>query len=335
MIHDNILQLIGNTPLVRLNRVCADLEPEFLGKVERVNPGASIKDRVAKALVEDMEARGDLKPGGTIVEASSGNMGVGLAMASAQRGYKCIIVMPTKMSLEREQMIKAFGGTVVRTRTDVPIDHPDSFMETARRITRETPGAVMADQFVNQANPEMHYRTTAEEIWRDTDGRIDAFVMGMGTGGTISGVSRFLKEKNPDIRIIGAEPVGSIIKHFFDTGELLEGELYHVEGIGEDFIPKTLHLDHVDDMVYIPDEESFHWARRICREEGILVGGSSGTILAAARRAARKMKKGQTIVAMLCDSGERYLSKFHDDNWVKEQGWDLDRPFDQAGAPEA
>ncbi len=330
MIHNNVLELIGNTPMVRLNRVCADLEPSFIGKLERVNPGASIKDRVALALVEDLESRGLLKPGGTVVEASSGNMGVGLAMACAQRGYRCIIVMPTKMSMEREQMIRAFGGTVVRTRTDVPIDHPDSFMETARRITRESPGAVMADQFVNQANPEMHYRTTAEEIWRDTNGKIDAFVMGMGTVGTISGVSRYLKEKNPAIRIVGAEPVGSIIKHYFDTGELIEGALYHVEGIGEDFLPKTLNLDHVDEMAYISDEESFYWARRICREEGMLVGGSSGTILATARRVARSMEKGQNIVVMLCDSGERYLSKFHNEDWLKEQGYDMNKPFDQA-----
>jgi cystathionine beta-synthase len=321
VIHESILDLVGGTPMVRLNRVCADLPPRFVAKLERFNPAGSVKDRVALALLRDLEAGGRLKPGGTVVEASSGNMGIGLAMACAQRGYRCVIVMPTKMSQERETMIRAFGAEVVRVPTDVPIDDPRSFLETARRLTRETPGAVMAEQFVNQANPEMHYRTTAAELWEQTEGRIDAFVMGMGTGGTISGVSRYLKERNPAIRIVGAEPVGSIIKHWFDTGQMVEGRLYHVEGIGEDFLPETLHLEHVDEMVYISDAESFHWARRITREEGILVGGSSGTILAAARRVAVGMLPGQTVAVMFCDAGERYLSKMYDEAWMREQGF--------------
>jgi len=321
VIHDSILDLVGGTPMVRLNRVCADLAPRFVAKLERFNPAGSVKDRVALALLRDMEASGRLKPGGTVVEGSSGNMGIGLAMACAQRGYRCVIVMPIKMSMEREKMIRAFGAEVVRTPTDVTIDDPRSFLETARRIVRETPGAVMADQFVNQANPEMHYATTAAEIWEQCEGKVDAFVMGMGTGGTISGVSRFLKERNPAVRIVGAEPVGSIIKHWFDTGELIEGKLYTVEGIGEDFLPETLHLEHVDEMVYVGDAESFHWGRRITREEGILVGGSSGTILAAARRAAATMRPDQTIVSMFCDAGERYLSKMYDEDWMREQGF--------------
>jgi cystathionine beta-synthase len=321
MIYDNILQTIGNTPLVKLNRVCADLEPDFVAKLERFNPGGSVKDRVAQALVEDLENRGQLKANGTVVEASSGNMGVGLAMVCAQRGYKCIVVIPDKMSMERSKMIRAFGGEVIITRTDVPLDHPESFMSIARRITEETPGAVMADQFVNQANPEVHYRTTAEEIWEACEGRLDAFVMGMGTGGTISGVSKFLKEKNPAIRIVGAEPVGSIIKPYFDTGKLTEGKIYAVEGIGEDFIPETLHLDHVDEMVFVDDQESFHWAREISRQEGIFVGGSSGTILATARQVATTMKADDLIVVMFNDGGERYLSKFYDDEWLRKNNF--------------
>jgi cystathionine beta-synthase len=327
MIYDNILETIGQTPLVRLHRTVADLEPTVLAKVERMNPGGSVKDRVAYALIQDMEKSGRLKPGGTVVEGSSGNMGVGLAMACAQRGYKCIIVIPDKMSQERSQMIRALGGEVVITRTDVEIDDPASFMSTARRLTSEIPGAVMADQFVNQANPEVHYKTTAEEIWQQTGGQIDAFVMGMGTGGSISGISRFLKEKNPGIRIVGAEPVGSIIKHYFDTGEMREGEIYMVEGIGEDFLPKTLHLDHVDEMMYISDEESFHFARRISREEGIFVGGSSGTNLAVARRLARTMAPGQTIVTLFSDGGERYMSKMYNPDWLQEKGYDLDKDY--------
>lgn len=320
MIHDTILDLVGRTPMVRLNRVCADLAPRFVAKLERFNPAGSVKDRVALALLKDMEDSGRLKPGGTVVEGSSGNMGIGLAMACAQRGYRCVIVMPTKMSMEREKMIRAFGAEVVRTPTDVPVDDPRSFLETARRIARETPGAVMGEQFVNQANPEMHYATTAAEIWEQCEGKIDAFVMGMGTGGTISGVSRYLKERNPAVRIVGAEPVGSIIKHWFDTGERVEGKLYQVEGIGEDFLPETLHLEHVDEMVYVGDSESFHWARRITREEGILVGGSSGTILAAGRRVAATMRPDQTVVVMFCDAGERYLSKMFDDQWMEDNG---------------
>jgi cystathionine beta-synthase len=321
MIYKNVLETIGQTPMVKLNRICKDLKPQFVAKLERFNPGGSIKDRVANALVEDMESKGLLKPGGTVVEASSGNMGVGLAMVCAQRGYKCIIVIPDKMSVERTKMIRAYGGQVVITRTDVALDDPESFMSTARRITAEIPGAVMADQFVNQANPEIHYKTTAEEIWEQTEGKITAFVMGMGTGGSISGVSKFLKEKNPKIRIIGAEPEGSIIKHYFDTGDLLEGKIYAVEGIGEDFLPKTLHLDNVDDMIYISDKESFKWAKQISQQEGIFVGGSSGTILATARQAAKTMSEDDLVVVMFNDGGERYLSKFYDDEWLEQNGF--------------
>ena len=328
MIHDNILSLAANTPLVRLNRVCADLAPLFLAKVERFSPTGSIKDRVAVALVDELERSGLLKPGGTVVEGTSGNTGIGLAMVCAQRGYRCIITMPEKMSRERELMIKAYGATVIRTRTDLPHDHPESYAGMAERITRDTPGAALAGQFTSKANPDCHYRLTGPEVWRDTEGRVDAYVMGMGTGGSISGAGRFLKEKNPAIRIVGAEPEGSSLKRFFDTGVMSEGEIYQVEGIGNDYVPDTLDLSVVDEMHYVSDSESFHWARRIIREEGILVGGSSGTILAAARRAARGMTKDHVVVVEFCDSGERYLSKFLDDGWMRENGHDPEARFE-------
>jgi len=327
VIHDSILSLCADTPLVRLNRVCADLAPAFLAKVERVSPTGSVKDRVAVALVEDLEARGLLKPGGTVVEGTSGNTGIGLAMVCAQRGYRCVIVMPEKMSRERELMLRAFGATVIRTPTELPHDHPDSYSGVAERLAREMPGAALAGQFSNQANPEAHYRLTGPEVWRDTGGRLDTFVMGMGTGGTISGAGRYLKERDPAIRIIGADPVGSSVKGVFETGRLEEGVPYQVEGIGMDYVPETLDLRVIDEIHAVGDAESFHWARRICREEGILVGGSSGTILAAARRAARAMTRNQVVVVVLCDSGERYLSKFLDDDWMRANGYDLEAAF--------
>jgi cystathionine beta-synthase len=327
MYHENILDLVRNTPLVKLNRVCADLAPTFLAKVERISPTGSVKDRVAVALVEDLERRGLLKPGGTVVEGTSGNTGIGLAMVCAQRGYKCIITMPEKMSRERELMLKAFGATVIRTRTDLPHDHPDSYSGVAARIAAETPGAALAGQFTSPANPDVHYRLTGPEIWRDAQGHVDAFVMGMGTGGSISGVGRYLKEQNPQVRILGAEPTGSGLKTFFDTGVMPEGEVYQVEGIGNDYVPDTLNLPVVDAMEYVSDAESFYWARRIAREEGILVGGSSGTILGAARRLAKTMRADQTVVVVLCDSGERYLSKFLDDDWMRANGYDPQATF--------
>lgn len=327
MLHDNILSLVRNTPLVRLNRVCADLAPTFLAKVERISPTGSVKDRVAVALVEDLEQRGLLKPGGTVVEGTSGNTGIGLAMVCAQRGYKCIITMPEKMSRERELMLRAFGATVIRTRTDLPHDHPDSYSGMAERIAAETPGAALAGQFTNAANPAVHYQLTGPELWRDAQGKVDAFVMGMGTGGTISGVGKFLKEQNPSVRIVGAEPEGSALKRFFDTGTMPEGDPYQVEGIGNDFVPDTLSLGVVDEMRYVSDAESFYWARRIAREEGILVGGSSGTILAAARQAAKGLGPEHTVVLVLCDSGERYLSKFLDDDWMRANGYDPEASF--------
>lgn len=322
LIYDNVLDTIGNTPMVRLNNLARGTGIELLGKMEMCNPGGSIKDRIALRMINDLEQQGKLKPGGTLVEATSGNMGIGIAMVAAQRGYHCILVIPEKMSRERTLIINALGGEVVRTPTEVPLEHPDSFMSTARRIASEREGAVFVNQFYNPANPETHYRTTAREIWEQTEGEIDAFVMGMGTGGTITGVSRYLKEMNPDIRIIGADPPGSIIKTYFDKGGYHpeDAHIYMVEGIGEDFIPDTLKLDHVDEIHWVTDRESFAMARRIMREEGIFCGGSSGSMVHVALKVAPTLKPGARIVVVLPDSGYRYLSKFIDDDWLQEKG---------------
>jgi cystathionine beta-synthase len=309
LIYENILETIGNTPLVKLSKLTGDLPVTLLGKLERANPGGSIKDRIALSLVEAAERSGQLKPGGTIVEASSGNMGIGLALVAAQKGYHCIIIMPWKMSAEREQIIRGLGGEVVRVPTEVAPDHPDSFLNTARRIAESTPNAFLINQFFNQENPATHYRTTGPEIWEQTEGKVDAFVMGMGTGGTISGVGRYLKEKNPAVRIVGAEPEGSILKTYFDEGEMPEGRIYMVEGIGEDFLPDALHLKWVDEMRWVSDQASFDMTLRLAREEGIFAGGSSGAQIQVALEVAAGLPPGSTIVTTLPDTGSLNAGK--------------------------
>jgi cystathionine beta-synthase len=308
---ENILQSVGRTPLVRLQRLNEGLQAKVYVKVESMNPGGSVKDRVALAMIAEAERRGWLRTGGTIIEATAGNTGVGLAMAAAVKGYRCIFVLPDKMSGEKVRLLKAYGAEVVITPTNVASDSPESYNGVADRLSREIPGAWRPNQFTNLANPEIHYRATGREIWEQTEGRITAFVAGVGTGGTISGVARYLKEQNPDVRIVGADPAGSV----------LSGDTPHpwkVEGIGEDFVPKTFNSQLVDDWVRVTDAESFHTARSLARREGILVGGSSGTAVAGALRYARRLTAEHLVVALCADTGRNYLSKLFDDDWLAE-----------------
>jgi cystathionine beta-synthase len=307
--HDTILQCIGKTPLIRLRRLANDVPPTVAVKLESQNPGGSVKDRVGLAMITEAERRGLLRPGGTIIEATAGNTGVGLAMVAAVKGYRCIFVLPDKMSGEKIALLKAYGAEVVITQTSVAPDSPDSYNGVADRLAREIPGAWRPNQFTNLANPEIHYHTTGPEIWDQTEGRITAFVAGVGTGGTVSGVGRYLKERKPDVKIIGADPEGSVL-----SGG--SPKPWKVEGIGEDFVPKTFNSQLVDDWVRVSDIESFQAARALSRQEGILAGGSSGTNVAAALRYARRMTKDDLVVALVCDTGRNYLSKFFDDAWM-------------------
>ncbi len=312
VMQESILQSVGHTPLVRLRRVAEGLSVPVYVKMDALNPGGSVKDRVAVAMIQEAERRGELRPGGTIIEATAGNTGVGLAMVAAVRGYRCLFVLPDKMSREKIALLKAYGAEVVVTPTAVAPDSPDSYNGVADRLAREIPGAWRPNQFANAANPESHYRTTGPEIWDQTEGRVTAFVAGVGTGGTVSGVGRYLKERNPDVKIVGADPEGSI----------LSGGAPHswkVEGIGEDFVPKTFNGQLVDEWVRVSDAESFHVARSLARREGLLVGGSTGTSVAAALRYARRLSgNNHLVVALGCDTGRNYLSKFFDDGWLAE-----------------
>jgi cystathionine beta-synthase len=308
---ETILQSIGRTPLVRLRRLAEGLQPAVYVKVESLNPGGSVKDRVGVALIAEAERRGHLRPGGTIIEATAGNTGVGLAMVAAVKGYRCIFVLPDKMSGEKIRLLKAYGAEVVVTPTNVAPDSPDSYNGVADRLAREIPGAWRANQFGNLTNPEIHYRTTGPEIWEQTDGRISVFVAGVGTGGTVSGVARYLKERNPEVKIVAADPEGSVLSGGTPRP-------WKVEGIGEDFVPRTFNSQLVDDWVRVTDSESFHVARSLARREGILVGGSSGTAVAAALRYARRLTADNLIVALCADTGRNYLSKFYDDAWLAE-----------------
>src|SRR6188474_526939 len=317
--HDNILGLIGHTPLVKLNRLTRGIKATVLAKMENLNPGYSVKDRIGVAMIEAAEREGILKPGGTVVEATSGNTGIGLALAAAVKGYKCIFVMTDKASVEKSRYLKALGADVVITPVSAKPGTPDHYVSTARRIAAETPNSFYPDQYSNPANPEAHYRTTGPEVWEQTDGKITHFVAGLGTGGTISGTGRFLKEKNPAIRIIGADPYGSIFKTYKETGKIVEATPYLVEGIGQEVVPPNVHIKYVDEVINITDGESFEMSRQLGRTEGIFCGGSSGTNLAAALRIARDLDEDAVIVFIVCDTGEHYLSKFHSDEWMKEK----------------
>lgn len=322
-IHENVLQALGNTPLIRLNRVSRGVQASMLAKLEFMNPGGSVKDRIGVSIIEDAEAQGDLKPGGTIVEATSGNTGVGLAIVAAVKGYKCIFVMPDKMSDEKIRQLRAFGARVVITPTAVAPEDPRSYYSVAQRFVDETPNAILANQYHNPANPRAHYETTGPELWEQTEGKIDVFVAGLGTGGTTTGVGRYLKEMNPAIKIVGVDPVGSLLHHYHQTGEMGETHTYAVEGIGEDFLPSSLDFSVIDETVQIGDRESFLMARRLVREEGLFAGGSSGSAVAGALHYAHQHRLGpeKLVVVLLPDSGSRYLSKLFDDDWMRENGF--------------
>jgi cystathionine beta-synthase len=311
---DSVLDLIGNTPLVRLPRVAADLECDLIAKIETTNPGGSVKDRPAVAMIDAAERDGLLTPGGTIVEPTSGNTGAGLAIVAAQRGYRCIFVMSDKMSEEKAALLRAYGAEVVVCPTAVPPEHPDSYYSTAERLVRETPDAFRPDQYSNLANPAEHERTTGPEVWRQTAGRITHFVAGIGTGGTITGVGRYLKAQNPEVAIIGADPAGSV----YSGGS---GRPYLVEGVGEDFWPTTYDPAVVDRVVEVTDADSFTMARRVTREEGLLIGGSGGTAVHAAVTVGTELGPDAVVVVLIPDSGRNYLSKIFDDQWMMDFGF--------------
>src|SRR6266480_7674961 len=311
------LELVGDTPIVRLDSVGRDVEPEILAKLEYLNPGGSVKDRIGLAMIEKAEQEGKLRPGGTIVEPTSGNTGVGLAIAAAHKGYRCIFVMPDKMSQEKISMLRYYGAEVVICPTAVEHDSPESYDSVADRLAEEIPGGFKPDQYSNMANPEAHYRVTGPEIWEQTGGELDAIVISVGTGGTISGVGRYFKEHKPDVLIVGADPEGSV----YTAQEERDVHPYLVEGIGKDTWPKTMDASVVDEWIRVSDRDSFLTARRLAREEGLLVGGSGGTTVWAALELARRFGPDTRILTMIPDTGRNYLSKFYDDNWMLEHGF--------------
>lgn len=318
-IQDSVLDTIGWTPMIALRRSAQQCAPRIVVKVEAFNPGGSTKDRIARAMIETAEARGELKPGGTIIEATAGNTGVGLALVGAVRGYRCILVMPDKMSEDKVQLLRAYGAEVVITPTSVPPDSPESYNGVADRLAREIPGAWRPNQFSNLANPEAHYRQTGPEIWEQTEGKITVFVAAAGTGGTLSGVGRYLKEQNASIRIIGADIEGSVL-----SGD--SPKPWKVEGIGEDFVPSTLNAQVIDEWIRVSDAESFSTARRIAREEGLLLGGSCGTALSAAFKYAARCGPDDVMVVCCPDTGRNYISKMYNDEWMAENGFSDQAP---------
>ncbi len=322
---NNILEAVGGTPIVKLQKLARHVAADIYVKCEYLNPGGSMKDRVARNIVADAERRGLLGPGGTIVEATSGNTGMGLALVAALRGYSTVFVMPDKMSPEKVAGLRAFGARVVICPTAVEPEDPRSYYQTAKRIVAETPGAFYANQYHNPANPDAHYTSTAPEIWAQTNGEIDVFVAGMGTGGTISGCGRYFKEKKPGFRLVGVDPIGSLYYEYVKTGRMTRPFSYYVEGIGEDFLPTTMNLKLVDEIMRVDDKECFLMTRELVRQEGLFVGGSSGAAVAGAIKYAEATKRKENILVLLPDGAQKYLSKIFDDKWMRENGF-LDEP---------
>jgi cystathionine beta-synthase len=321
-LYNSILECVGDTPNVRINRIMAGLPGDLYGKVEYLNPANSVKDRIAMEIIDDLEKTGQLKPGGTIIEATSGNTGAGLAMVAAVRGYKTIFVMADKQSEEKRAALRAYGARVVVCPTDVDPEDPNSYYSTAKRLVAETPNSAYSNQYHNPANPRAHYKSTGPELWEQFGGDLDVFICSLGTGGTVTGTAKYLKEKNPKMRVVGVDPVGSLYFDYFHTGQLTTPYNYKVEGIGEDFLPSTMDFSFVDDVVRVNDKESFVMTRRLVREEGIFGGSSCGAAMAGALKWWKlNGVAGMRGVVIFPDSGARYLSKVYNDNWMRENGY--------------
>jgi cystathionine beta-synthase len=318
---NSVLDAIGTTPLIRLNRVAKDVPVEVYVKAEYLNPGGSMKDRIAVGMIDEAERKGLLRPGGTIVEATSGNTGMALAILAAVRGYKVVFTINDKQSREKIDQLKAFGAEVIVCPTAVEPEDSRSYYSVAKKLAREIPNAYYANQYDNPANPEAHFRTTGPEIWKDTEGQITHFVCGLGTGGTVSGAGRYLKQQNPQVKVIGVDPYGSLFYEYWKTGNIGKPRTYVVEGIGEDILPGAMDFSVLDDIVQVNDEECFLWARRLAKREGIFTGGSGGGCVSAALRVAKDCKKGELVVGLLPDAGTRYLSKLYNDSWMRELGY--------------
>jgi cystathionine beta-synthase len=321
LLTENLLDLIGNTPILKLNKIAENLPGTIYAKLEFLNPGGSIKDRIGISMIKAAEAQGLIKPGYTIVEPTSGNTGLGLAMAAIAKGYKMIFTLPDKMSKEKIDLLKAFGAKVIVTPTNVPPDHPANYIKVAERIVKETPNSFMPNQYFNKANPQAHYQTTGPEIWEQTQGKIDILVASMGTGGTISGIARFVKEKKSNVHVVGVDPEGSMYHHAY-YGTKGETHSYKVEGIGEDFLPSNVDFKLIDEIVTVTDKEAFLTARELTQKEGLFAGGSAGAATFAALQVARRPEnKGKLIVVILPDTGRNYLNKIYSDDWMTENGY--------------
>jgi len=318
---NNILEAVGHTPLIRLNRINQGLKPQMYVKAEFTNPGGSVKDRIGITMIDEAEKKGLLKPGGTIIEGTSGNTGMGLALVAAVRGYKCVFTTTDKQSKEKVDLLKALGAEVIVCPTAVEPEDPRSYYSVAKKLAREIPNSYYPNQYDNPMNPEAHYQTTGPEIWEDSEGKITHFVCGVGTGGTISGVGKFLKERNPNVKIVGVDPYGSLYYDFFKTGKTIKGKTYVVEGIGEDFFPTTMNLKILDDIIQVVDEECFVFARRLAKMEGLFTGGSGGGCISGALRLGKELGPNDFVVALLPDTGMRYLSKVYNEEWMRERGY--------------